>query len=208
MERSFDDVRKYLRDEFSRIHREHRNTMQDTPTPWPPNDILEALVEKSSGHFIYPATVIKFVDDKNFRPTERLEVIQTLVPNNFDSPFEALDQLYTQILSEVPAQSCTKLCDILCVVANLRLEPSEIDQLLDLKDGDVLLTLRSLHSVLKISENSAILVHHASFLDFLNDFARASIFYIGSHHHTRLASSILRVFSYDNRKHVGPLVAW
>ncbi|KAJ6592923.1 hypothetical protein B0H19DRAFT_897687, partial [Mycena capillaripes] len=59
MEQSFDYVR---RDELPCIHREHPNSMGDIPTPWPPIDVLETLVEKSSGHFIHPATVIKFVD--------------------------------------------------------------------------------------------------------------------------------------------------
>ncbi|KAJ6448164.1 hypothetical protein C8R45DRAFT_948154 [Mycena sanguinolenta] len=75
VEQSFADVHKYLRDEFSRIHREHR-TMASVPHPWPSPDLLDDLVEKSSGHFIYAATIIKFIDDKNYRPTQRLKVVQ------------------------------------------------------------------------------------------------------------------------------------
>jgi len=56
VEQSFHDVRKYLRHEFARIHRT-RDTMKETPRPWPADDVLEELVEKSSGHFIY-ATII------------------------------------------------------------------------------------------------------------------------------------------------------
>ncbi|KAJ7859093.1 hypothetical protein B0H14DRAFT_2577460 [Mycena olivaceomarginata] len=41
--------------------------------PWPSQEIVEDLVWKSSGYFIYASTVVKFVDDKNFRPTERLK---------------------------------------------------------------------------------------------------------------------------------------
>ncbi|KAF7372806.1 NACHT domain-containing protein [Mycena sanguinolenta] len=74
VEQSFDDVRKYLSDEFSRIHHEHW-TMAKVPLPWPSVDILEHLIDKSSGHFIYAATIIKFIDDKNYRPTQRLEMV-------------------------------------------------------------------------------------------------------------------------------------
>ncbi|KAJ7323612.1 hypothetical protein DFH08DRAFT_887484 [Mycena albidolilacea] len=97
---SFNDVKKYLRDEFCRIHREHRETMEAIPTPWPPWNVLNGLVEKSSGYFIYAATVIKFVDDRDFRPTERLSMVIDWqnIPTDSDRPFEALDQLYTQIL--------------------------------------------------------------------------------------------------------------
>ncbi|KAJ7861496.1 hypothetical protein B0H13DRAFT_2568071, partial [Mycena leptocephala] len=75
IDRAFADVEQYLRDEFSRIHREHRDTMEIIPSPWPSWDILNILVEKSSGYFIYASTVIKFIDDKDFRPTERLAAV-------------------------------------------------------------------------------------------------------------------------------------
>ncbi|KAJ6465434.1 hypothetical protein C8R45DRAFT_877492, partial [Mycena sanguinolenta] len=59
VEQPFDDVRKYLHDEFSRIHRDH-STMQNISPPWPARDVLEELVRKSSGYFIYASTIIKF----------------------------------------------------------------------------------------------------------------------------------------------------
>jgi hypothetical protein len=58
IKRAFADVEKYLRDEFSRIYHEHRDTMEGIPLPWPSWDILNILVEKSSGYFIYASTVI------------------------------------------------------------------------------------------------------------------------------------------------------
>ncbi|KAJ6462070.1 hypothetical protein C8R45DRAFT_1055972 [Mycena sanguinolenta] len=61
VEQSFHDVRNYLCDEFSRIHREH-GTMTSVPLPWPSPDVLDELVQNSSGHFIYAATIIKYID--------------------------------------------------------------------------------------------------------------------------------------------------
>jgi hypothetical protein len=87
--------------------------MASIPTPWPSPGILERLVEKSSGYFIYASTVIKFVDDKYFRPTERLAAVQNLAPTDSDAPLEALDKLYIQILSAVPTRFHSTLCDIL-----------------------------------------------------------------------------------------------
>ncbi|KAJ7830687.1 hypothetical protein B0H13DRAFT_1529008, partial [Mycena leptocephala] len=72
---AFEDVRKYLVDEFARIHREHRATMATVSYPWPSSEIIEDLIHKSSGYFIYASTIIKFIDNKNFRPKERLAVI-------------------------------------------------------------------------------------------------------------------------------------
>ncbi|KAJ7146538.1 hypothetical protein C8R44DRAFT_898519 [Mycena epipterygia] len=216
---SFEDVRRYFRDEFARIHREHSETMGGIPTPWPSSNILKMLVEKSSGYFIYASTVIKFIDDKNFRPTDQLDVIQNLANDDSDesdSPFEPLDKLYMQILSTVPARSHSRLCDILCIIADVRLSESlrlslhHIEQLLDLRSGDVRLTLRNVHSVLNLgSEDNHITVHHASFLDFLLDRRRSSIFYIGpdSVHRMNVAHAILKVLSREFKDHRAK-IAW
>jgi hypothetical protein len=200
IQQAFEDVRLYFHAEFTRIHHEHSETMGNIPTPWPSFDILEILVKKSSGYFIYASTVIKFIDDKNWRPTDRLKVVQNLAHDDSCLPFEALDQLYTHILSGVPAQSRAKLCDILCVIADFGLHLRYIEPLLDLRSCDVRLTLRNLHSVLNIgSEDEAITVHHESFLDFLHDRRRSSTFYIGpdSEHRINVACAVLRALSYQ-----------
>ncbi|KAJ7450813.1 hypothetical protein FB451DRAFT_716208 [Mycena latifolia] len=75
VEQSFADVQKYLLDEFSKIHQAHQRTMEHIPRPWPSEDEVETLVRRSSGHFIYATTIIKFIDDPNFRPTERLAAV-------------------------------------------------------------------------------------------------------------------------------------
>ncbi|KAJ6491050.1 hypothetical protein C8R45DRAFT_825970 [Mycena sanguinolenta] len=201
IEQSFEDIRIYLCDEFSRIHREHSTTMQQIPTPWPSPQILAALVQNSSGYFIYASTVIKFIDDEYSRPSTQLDIIRNLVPHDSESPFEALDKLYLQILSKVPVRFHPGLCDILCAVINYPgLGAEAIDELLGLEVGDAQLILRPLHSVLKFStEHGQIYVHHASFRDFLNNQERSSIFYVGSlQHRAKLARLILKALSYKH----------
>ncbi|KAJ7663222.1 hypothetical protein DFH06DRAFT_1395313, partial [Mycena polygramma] len=183
----FKDVRRYLVAEFARIHREHK-TMAAIPRPWPSEDVIERLVRKSSGYFIYATTAIKFVDDKNFRPTRRLEAVEYLVGTGDDSPFGALDTLYTGILSTVPKSY--QLVPILRVIENLPARLTCIDTLLHLDSGDTELCLRGLHSVIDLkpdyeldpgSESNSEGPHfyHASFSDFLRDPCRAGAFYIG-----------------------------
>ncbi|KAF7326342.1 NACHT domain-containing protein [Mycena sanguinolenta] len=178
---SFDDVRKYLHDEFSRIHREHR-TMANIPLPWPSRDILEQLVDNSSGHFIYASTIIKFIDDKSYRPTERLAVVQD--PNNSgsESAFDTLDQLYTTILSSAPRQA--QLIPIVCAIVHFEfsLAADDIDKLFGLAQGETQLILRGLHSVFNVprDDQHQILSHHASFVDFLNNPKRSGNFCSGS----------------------------
>jgi len=100
-----DDIRTFLRTGFTEIHEspKHRETMANVEKPWPSYRVLDVLVKRSSGQFIYPATVLKFVDDPNYRPTDRLDIISSIPPMASPAanpkPFEALDGLYSQILS-------------------------------------------------------------------------------------------------------------
>ncbi|KAJ7248363.1 hypothetical protein C8J57DRAFT_1724219 [Mycena rebaudengoi] len=200
VEQSFKDVETYFCDQFARIHREHRQTMAAIPRPWPSQEVIWRLVSKSSGYFIYAATVIKFIDDRNFRPTEQLARLWK--HSCLESPFSALDQLYTQILSTVPARS--RLLSILGTLLfwQFCLTPNAIEQLLELDPGDVQLVLRGVHSVLDIpdpadDELTDIRVYHASFQDFLDDATRAGEFYVGGpHHRVDAARCVLKLLSY------------
>ncbi|KAJ7436605.1 hypothetical protein B0H11DRAFT_1754616, partial [Mycena galericulata] len=197
VKQSFEDVRTYLLDEFARIHQEHRETMLIVPYPWPSQEIIGHLVRKSSGYFIYASTIVQFIGDKSFRPTERLEVIMGIKePDCGGPPFAALDRLYTEILSQAHARP--EVSKILTVIAELGwLGPSHIEQFLKLELGDLQLALRGLHSVINIQEGTFVDFHHASFRDFLQDPARAGKFYIGSHsNRTDLCRHILKALSY------------
>ncbi|KAJ6479144.1 hypothetical protein C8R45DRAFT_906358, partial [Mycena sanguinolenta] len=191
VEQSFHDVRKYLCDEFARIHREH-HTMANIPLPWPLPDVLEKLVWKSSGHFIYASTIIKFIDDKNYRATQRLAVVRDTNGTGSKSAFDPLDQLYMTILSSAPRQS--EFIPILCAIVHFRLTAGDIDKLLGLAEGDTRLQLRGLHSVLDVrSDKTVISSHHASFLDFLSNPDRSGNFCVGTlNRRIGLAQSLLQ----------------
>ncbi|KAJ7097696.1 hypothetical protein C8R44DRAFT_369215 [Mycena epipterygia] len=201
IQQSFADVRRYLRDEFARIHEEHE-TMTTISSPWPSLEVIETLVDKSSGYFIYASTVVKYVDDDDFRPTERLSVIMGIKePDSTESPFSPLDHLYTQILSDAPARP--QLLEILAVIAaKFCLRVSHIEQLLDLKPGDVRLILRRLHSVINLppsddDPNLGVTFHHASFLDFITHPIRSHTFFVGGpQRRIDLACHLLKAFSY------------
>ncbi|KAJ7450456.1 hypothetical protein FB451DRAFT_1146378 [Mycena latifolia] len=197
---SFMDIRNYLLSEFNRIHHEHEETMASVSTPWPTRDILEVLVDKSSGYFIYAATIIKFIDDRDFRPTERLAAVVKNLPTECGTPLHALDELYSQILRDSPFQS--RMLDILCVLVRgyiLRLSAEDIEKLLGLDPGDVKLTLRRLQSLLLVPEDEthSISLHHKSFCDFLTDPNRSGKFHIGLKQRKDVARSILRALSHS-----------
>src|SRR6201995_5242451 len=87
------DIERYLKDEFTRIASKHRVNS----SPWPSERDLEHLIRKSSGHFIYASTMVKFIDDESGSPAEQLDIVLGLKPND-SSLFPDLDQLYTEIL--------------------------------------------------------------------------------------------------------------
>ncbi|KAJ7902288.1 hypothetical protein B0H13DRAFT_2275020 [Mycena leptocephala] len=195
VEQSIEDIKKYLRHEFARIHRDHE-TMATVAMPWPSQEIFDQFVKKSSGYFIYASTVIKFVDDNNFRPMERLKHLQETLPS--ESPFSGIDQLYTQILSRVPDR--LPLLSILKAItfSEFRLHADMVEKLLELKAGDVQLTLRNLHSVLNVPDEWPITAYHASFQDFLQDAERAGKFCVGTEQLcVDLAHSVFKALNYQ-----------
>ncbi|KAF7325366.1 putative nwd2 protein [Mycena sanguinolenta] len=197
VEQSFEDVRKYLCDQFARIHRDHR-TMAKVPLPWPTPDVLDQLVKKSSGHFIYAATIIKFIDDRSYRPTEQLAVVQDPNSSGSESAFDALDQLYITILRSAPRQS--QLIPIMCAIVHFefRLGTGDIDKLFGLAQGETRLILRGLHSVLNVPSDDkyTIYSHHASFGDFLRNPDRSANFCVSIlNNQISLARSLLQYYA-------------
>ncbi|KAJ7165547.1 hypothetical protein C8R43DRAFT_986762 [Mycena crocata] len=218
VEQSFDDVRKYLLDEFEWIRGAHKS-MVSVLSPWPAEEVVDYLVDKSSGYFIYAATVVKFVDNKDFNPKESLAIVMGREEPGVESPLAPLDQLYTQILNTVPLRARPRLLRILSVIAaQLNLSPAKIGQLLQLDPGDIDLTLRRLHSVIAVPSEShdehnskhdehdsddegenhgatGIAVHHASFLDFLMSSSRSTKFHFSDLQRQNLACDMVRAFS-------------
>ncbi|KAJ7254584.1 hypothetical protein C8J57DRAFT_1076080 [Mycena rebaudengoi] len=173
---AYNDIRTYFQDQFRRIFQDHVRRQIFLDEPWPPAGVLNHLVIKSSGMFIYAATVIRFIDDQYYHPMDRLDLVLKLNPQS-TAP---LDDLYTQIL-------CTGSDDHMLLLrilhaafqANLPLSVGEIDAILNLRRGTSLLRLRGLHSVLRIEpelgreRGQPILCLHASLLDYLQDPARS-----------------------------------
>jgi hypothetical protein len=118
------------------------------PQPWPSSTMVKELVKNFSGHFIYVSTVLKYIDDKNFCPPDRLELILGIKGHNFGSPFNTLDKLYLHILSKVPLDSRSQLLRILtpmtCGFDDM--DALEVEHFLELQPDDLDLLLRRLHT--------------------------------------------------------------
>ena len=164
-----EDIRTFLRLGFTEIHDslKHHPTMSNVAKPWPSYHVLDDLVDKASGQFIYAATVLKFVGDPNYRPTDRLDIIVSIPvisPSALTTkPLDALDQLYSQILSTSSDKQRT--LDILSALIAMLEGYSSLfsfhrellrvtEKLLDLQPGDGVQGLRMIHSLVHISGRS------------------------------------------------------
>lgn len=179
------DIRVFLENGFHIIRAQYRaHTLSTISETWPSPEDIDALVQRSSGYFIYPATVLKFIDQPDTRPQAQLRLV---LSNNLTS-FTELDQLYHQIMSTVPdTQSLLLILGPIVVDTDNYFRPSQrsnvvLAHLLSLDEGDIRLTLRRMHPLLTIPDNpyDPIQIIHASFSEFLLSRERAGRFHINS----------------------------
>ncbi|KAJ7206392.1 hypothetical protein GGX14DRAFT_457693 [Mycena pura] len=179
---AYNDIRTYLRDEFSRISSEFLDQGVALGASWPGTEVLEQLVGRSSGVFIYAKTAIRFIDDGRYsHPAVRLAAVVTGSPES-TTP---LDDLYSTILSVLPHEPLTLRILHIALCSALRPDslsrsPEDCDLLLGIVPGTARLILSGLHSVLHIPRLStpyspfdAVHTLHASFIDYLGDVQRS-----------------------------------
>jgi len=169
------DIELYLSERFNSIKEGHI-FKSSIPKDWPSKEHVHAIVEKSSGQFIYAATIVRYVDSSRHRPNHRLEAVLGLRPSFSDLPFSQLDALYSHILSitNEPALSV----NILTFPA---LYPSPladtVETILGLEPGDVEVLLSDLGSIIQIDSHRELKLLHRSFTDFLFDRQRSRSFF-------------------------------
>ncbi|PPQ86054.1 hypothetical protein CVT25_002235 [Psilocybe cyanescens] len=180
-----DDIRLYLMDSFRDIRKKHI-MRANFPDSWPSEEDIVKLVAKSSGQFIYAATVIRYVSSPRYNPLDRLKVIQGLIPVNDDRPYTQLDALYVNILSEVEnIKAILRILGVAIILYNNtddHIKPlgvNDLEKFMQLTPDTVQLILIDLFSVVDVSDNNKpIKFLHASFSDFLLDPTRSRQFFI------------------------------
>lgn len=168
------DICVYLTQELVNIRQE-----RSLPSHWPSLEVVDLLIQKSNGLFIYIATACRFVRDGDWLPEEQLSLIlQDDVVG--DSPTSRLDNMYTQVLRHsVLRDKAGKEKDRLSkrfkqivgpiVILFDVLTSHQLSHLLSISESQVNVTLNSLHSVLNIPKDKLLPIRllHPSFRDFL-----------------------------------------
>jgi len=191
------DIGLFLIDSFTALKESHVLGSL-LPTTWPTTEDIDTLVQKSSGQFIYAATVVKFVKSPRRRPDEQLKIIFGIGGTGKHTPFAALDALYLHIFSMV--EDLPRVLEIMSCLYFLGpgFYPivDNIENMLFYGRGDVHLILSDLHSILDvpdITSDRSLHVFHASLQDFLMDPNRSGDFFLDeSIARARLAQCFMR----------------
>ena len=184
------DIAVFLRSSFADIFRRRHArfpSMSSLPQPWPPEHVNSFLVRKSSGQFIFAATVIRFVDVDRKIPTAQLQLILDICGSVDSSsfttnPFALLDELYSHVLKS--SEETERAISILGAIFYLNGKQSPtlefLQALLRLEPEDITMIFWDLHSIVHIpvSDKDPIRFHHASLRDFLMDRHRSRNLYI------------------------------
>ena len=137
------DIQVLLRDGFAKICANNSN-LSHVEHPWPGKGVVDLLVHRSSGQFIYAATVLKFVGADFCSPTKQLALI--LKPDS--TAFSDLDQLYTQILSVYP--TAVNIVHALGIISVSHGKLAEVmEDIFEMEEGELKLVLRGLSSLMK-----------------------------------------------------------
>ncbi|KDR84234.1 hypothetical protein GALMADRAFT_236917 [Galerina marginata CBS 339.88] len=172
------DIKKFLNDKFNSIKQRHRAYL---PAVWPLPDVIDKLVNKASGQFIYVSTIVGFISSPRHNPGKRLDIIFGKIDVGNLKPFEQLDNLYSTIFSNIDTTHQAGVLRILGVLllSYARPTPALLERLLALDSGDIRNLLYDLESLLTIgSDEKPIHFFHASLGDFLFDKSRSGQFWI------------------------------
>ena len=183
------DIATFLRSSFSDIHRRKHTrfpSMLSLPLPWPSEDVISFLVAKSSGQFIFAATVVRFIDEDHRFPPDQLKNVLDLCKSCDASllktnPLALLDQLYAHVL-----RFCNEINRVLFLLgtifflADTAATPVFLESLVDTNFNDITMLFWDLHSIVHvpISRTDIIRFYHASFGDYLVDHHRSKDFHI------------------------------
>jgi len=181
------------------------------PPDWPGSGIIDILVRKSSGHFIYPSVVVKYVGALDDNPADRLKVVLGLPENSTDSPtaeerpFRQLDALYSQILASVKPHYLPTVFNAFSFAlvpyggSMLLDKPTTKARLANLKG--ILISVLN-HRRRGRRDEIAVAFLHSSFSDYLLDPARSGQYYIDLEGaHADIALYLLENYIENNSGH-------
>ncbi|KAF9441206.1 hypothetical protein P691DRAFT_813428 [Macrolepiota fuliginosa MF-IS2] len=182
------DVERYLRSEFEKIRQQYPYHMP-TASPWPREERVAVIARSARGHFVFAATVMKFIEDPDIGdPITQLEQILIFVnpqdPRHLRSvegnPLAALDALYTSILQQINPETLPLTKRLLGYYVSVDHRPTYhrlltvACNILNIEQNRAYSALRKLYAVLHIPHPTdagerPLKFLHKSFVDYLEN---------------------------------------
>jgi hypothetical protein len=110
--------------------------------------VVDILVQKASGQFIYAATVLKFVGEEYYRPNKQLNIALQPTPRRSTAGPD-LDALHTPNFIALSTSSFSLILVTIFTFHCLQL-PDVIEDIFHMERNEVNLVLRSLRSLVRI----------------------------------------------------------
>ncbi|RXW20070.1 hypothetical protein EST38_g5779 [Candolleomyces aberdarensis] len=187
-----EDMRRYLRRRFLDIGLRIGNFR------WFTEEDIHLLAERASGQFVYVATAFKYISERRACPVHRLKTVLDWTPRDGQGarPFEALDVLYTSILSAAKEAyegiDTHSGHDFIFLVRILQMDtideisplgknlPAVLSSLLGMESNAVGLLISDLRSIFSfdLKDMDCLRLYHKSFSDFLGEESRAKDLYV------------------------------
>ncbi|TEB24136.1 hypothetical protein FA13DRAFT_1392572 [Coprinellus micaceus] len=202
------DIKLFLESKFAETRR--RNRISNSS--WPGQPVLDRLVDMSSGQFIVPTTIMRWIQDGV--PQLRLaEVLELEHLHAGDNPFATLDALYLHILKRAknPVNDPHLVVKwISCIVSAYDSAPQPARfwmQLLENVEGELTNRLSPIISLIHVpspeNTSSHITIYHKTLIEFLYSPIRCGDLYVNETSNNSFVSE--RIFGILKNK--GPMVS-
>ncbi|KAJ3524495.1 hypothetical protein NMY22_g10969 [Coprinellus aureogranulatus] len=173
------DIRRFLQSKFAIIR--YKSGMSNAS--WPGEEVINKLVEMSSGQFIVSSTVLRYIESG--LPQEQLEDIMQVAQGQMGNknPFALLDAVYTHIINRSPDSQLAVIW-IRHIITDTSSPAHFWKKFFEDTDGQFYHILKNLASLLSVPPHndhcSPIQTYHKSLTDFLTSWDRCGDLYVGS----------------------------
>jgi len=149
-----EDIRRFVESGFDEIRKNHPTA--DSLDNWPHDSAIDYLVKKSSGQFLYAASLMRFISSQDHLPAERLQAICASRPHGSTdqvSPFTELDALYAHAFSSVKnIEETLRLLQFIILLPPSLKSPRTLEEFALLPRGKARGLLMDLHSIVYVPE--------------------------------------------------------
>lgn len=166
------DIAAYFHDRFRTIRGKRKNRALALPPDWPGEEVVQSLVQRSAGLFVWASTACAFIDAHD--PRARLHTLMHGNSTSIANSYLALDMLYSTALAAAgdwgDPDFVASFQEIIgtVVVSMEPLTTEVVDGLLGLPaNAPSIHTVERLGCVLSWGSDRPIRTLHPSFIDFL-----------------------------------------